>query len=93
MNEPQHPSLNLSPKQRFHLDPATVRLHQAMVHTDQFHDSADVAMLEYNHQLCRGDGVAQNYWMMRGAVEYLDTLKRLGEVATIPKRKDHDNLK
>lgn len=86
----QTADVNASPKVRFIANGKAVRAHRDMVDSDEFHYSCDYALLQYIHDLApRCNDLPSSSavgYQLRGAIDFVSTLKRLGEIERVPKR-------
>lgn len=94
---PQQPPLaNPSPRHRFQESANNVSLHRKMVDSHEFQRATDFAMLEYSASLSTQtvdfQGGAANHFKLRGALEFLQTLRVLAEAPPKIRVMDKDNL-
>lgn len=89
--------INHSPKQRFMTDTKSVSAHRDLVSTTAFEAGSHFAMLEYMSQLAQrandGNTAAAMGLKLQGALEFLQTMKMLGETPRLaPAQRSNDNL-
>ena len=89
--------INPTPKARFMADHNSVGHHRAIMSSDHFQQSSDVAMLEYAAQLAlrtaNMNDAATMGLKLQGAHEFLQTLRLLAETPRLPAPKVNlDNL-
>ena len=88
--------INASSKHRFQLSGTRISDHRAMVHSDIFQTSTDAAMAHFvaiaSMQMTDVNGAAACGLKIRGAHEFLDTLKTLAEAPMAPPAAARDNL-
>lgn len=94
----QTPLNNPSPKERFIQHASDVHHHREAMVSDSFERASDLAMLHHMARVTQNvgtdataDAAAAN--QIKGALDYLLTLRMLGEVPRITKPSDTDNLK
>lgn len=90
------PVKNPTPKQRFLLNTRALKDYVGILDTDAFQTATDLAMLEYQQALSRGttDALTASAagYKLKGALEFLQTLRTLPDTSTIAPRRDVDNL-
>lgn len=92
----QAPLNNPSPKTRFLQNPSHVHKHREAMVSDVFERASDLATIQHmaavTQNVVDDATAAAAGWQIKGALEYLLTLRMLGEVPRIVKPADTDNL-
>ncbi len=86
-----------TPKQRFLKVSGEVSKFQELIDTERFKKAIDTALLQYQHMLTAGPGNEVNsamasYFCLRGAQQFVEVLKTLGDTAVVPPRIVSHNL-
>lgn len=90
--------VNPLPKTRYQSNATVIREHREMVDSMVFQRAVDMALLQYQAELCGRNGdmsaAAGSHFKATGALEFLHILKTLSESApAVPRTVDRDNLK
>lgn len=87
---------NPSPKQRFQETVAHITAHRDLIQSPAFTRAADLALLQYQGQLCLESGdlntAAAKHLRMQGALEFLQTFRMLSESPSLPSTNRVANL-
>ena len=87
---------NPTPKQRFQEHKSNIEAHRRMIELNTFDFGVDFALQEYQRLLSQQsttfNDAAANHFKITGALEFLQTLRNLGEMQTRPAVVDRDNL-
>ena len=90
------PLKNPTPKQRFLQNTRAVKDYVGILDNEAFQVATDLAMLEYQQALTRQttDALTASAagFKLKGALEFLQTLRTLPDTALLPARRDSDNL-
>jgi hypothetical protein len=90
MSEPQVIIHNPSAKYQFMKSAKRVGDHRNIMQMGQFQDSVNMALLEYQRMVFRdandGNSSAAAGMKVKGALEFVDTLFKLGEMPQQPER-------
>jgi hypothetical protein len=86
-----------TPKQRFLKVTGKVGKFQELVDSERFKEAIDIALLQYQHMLTAGPGNEVNsamasYFCLRGAQQFVDVLKTLGDDVVMTPRIVSHNL-
>lgn len=90
--------INPTPKARFLANKTETQAHQNLMTRADFQHSIDVALMEYQHRLSfqtpdkEFNACAASHLKMLGAIQFVDTLKRLSQVETPAPVRQSDNL-
>jgi hypothetical protein len=87
---------NPTPKARFQSRKNNIEAHRRLIEQDAFDSGVDFALMEYQRTLAQQSAnfndAAANHFKITGALEFLQTLRNLAEMATRPTIVDKDNL-
>lgn len=91
------PVKNPTPKQRFIQNTRALKDYVGILDNEAFQVATDLAMLEYQRTLSRQttDALSASAagFKLKGALEFLNTLRSLPDTTVLPARVDVDNLK
>jgi hypothetical protein len=92
------PNVNPTPKADFMTNAGFVKMHREMMQQPMMGVSIHYALLQYqrdmgNVRAIDGNGAAQSFFKLQGALEFVDTLRKLAETPELrPPTKPTDRL-
>lgn len=86
------PNVNPTPRQEFQANKQFVTLHRDMMQQPMLSISIQYAVLHYQRLMCDqrsvdGNSAAQGFYKIQGVLEFIDILKKLGEMPATPPTK------